>query len=384
MNAVRRLSFFCAAIIAVLTILRRQQLPTKNSATHGLVPLKKTARQCLEDFPELSNRHRSKSAILLAPPDGVYFVVTAPSYSETCGGCVSLHRLCDRLNVIYAHMRETPLCYVVPMLPESDPLPKMNPGYKTPMLPPWMDASAGIAVYPEVLEGNPLNATRVIRWILYSPGINKAGTNSGPLASQFNPHDLIACFSAGFCADFDPSTFYKLPLRILDYEFGHYINLPASEQGGSSLLTFRAKKTFKSSRLGEVQVAPAFPVPENPLRDGGKRSRLEQYVRTKRFYTTDPATLRCMEAAMAGTVSVVVPVPGVSKQEWLASAGDEYKYGVAYGEDDLPYALASLPCALPFMIRKAAEERGVLGTFVRQALAFFDEAEAGKRGAGHG
>jgi hypothetical protein len=53
-----------------------------------------------------------------------------------------LHRVCDRLNVNYAHVRETPLCYVMPMLPETDPSPKMNPGYKTPMLPPGMQAPA--------------------------------------------------------------------------------------------------------------------------------------------------------------------------------------------------------------------------------------------------
>ena len=313
--------------------------------------------------PSTHNHHVEPAELTFVPPDDLYFVVSAPSYSEFCGGCMVLHRLCDRLNTIYDYVRATPICYLVP-LNTAQP-PAVNPGYKTPLLPAWMNASSGIAIYPEIVTGNPLKADRVVNWILYFPGVN-----GGPRASGYNPANLIACFSPGFCADFNSTAYHMVPLRVVDYQFTHFLNV-AAPANRSGMLTFRHKTFFQTPMLGKIPTVGKFPVPENPLKDGGKRSRIEQYAQVERFYSMDPATFRTVEAAMAGTLSVVVPVPGVGKAEWLKSTGGESQFGVAYGDEDVPHAQSTLPCVMPYMREKASRERGTLDSFVREAASFF-------------
>ena len=101
-------------------------------------------------------------ALNFIPPDDLFFVVVAPGYSEDCGGCVVLHRLCDQLNVAFADVRDTPLCYMMdwsgarasPPLVEL-PGYRLHPEYKTPMMPTWMDSRDGVVLYPESIFGNP-------------------------------------------------------------------------------------------------------------------------------------------------------------------------------------------------------------------------------------
>lgn len=83
---------------------------------------------------------------------------------------------------------------------------------------------------------------------------------------------------------------------------------------------------------------------------------------------------------MAGATSIVMPVPGVSKSEWLASVGDEFRFGVAYGEDDIPHAQQTLPCVLPLLRRKAAQERDQIRRFVRDTASYFDQRDGVKAG----
>ena len=73
-----------------------------------------------------------------------------------------LHRLCDQLNVAFADVRDTPLCYMMdwsgarasPPLVEL-PGYRLHPEYKTPMMPTWMDSRDGVVLYPESIFGNP-------------------------------------------------------------------------------------------------------------------------------------------------------------------------------------------------------------------------------------
>jgi hypothetical protein len=45
---------------------------------------------------------------------------------------------------------------------------------------------------------------------------------------------------------------------------------------------------------------------------------------------------------MCGCISVVIPDGTKTKEEWL-DGSRLHKYGIAYGEDDIPRALATLP-----------------------------------------
>jgi predicted glycosyltransferase len=48
---------------------------------------------------------------------------------------------------------------------------------------------------------------------------------------------------------------------------------------------------------------------------------------------------------MCGCTSIVVPDPKVSKEQWL-NGSRLNQYGIAYGEDDIPRAVETLPLLL--------------------------------------
>lgn len=299
------------------------------------------------------------------PPDELFFVVAAPDYTETCGGCVVLHRLCDRLNTIFADVRDLPLCYLSRLDTKAHDV-VLNPEYKTPVLPSWMDAKDGIVVYPEVVFGNPFNASRVINWMLYFPGLN-----GGPSADDYDDRNLIACYGPGVCSSFNSSRFHTVPLRLTDYQFAHFLNLPVTEHREGNI-NFRAKDTYFSSSSGTIRRNNTFPRNGTVLeRFTGKRERLEMFARAETFYSLDAATFRNVEAAMAGATSVVIPVEGISKTEWLWTVGEEFSYGIAYGEDDIPHAKRTQHLVMSQLLCVALKQDEEIREFVARTCSYF-------------
>ena len=109
---------------------------------------------------------------LFVPPPSLFFVMYAPDFSELSGGATVLHRFCDLMNTVFDDKRVTPLCFF--LFPGAFESPSLvigtNPAYKTPMLPKYYDSKNAIVIYPEVIFGNPISASRIVRYILYFPG----------------------------------------------------------------------------------------------------------------------------------------------------------------------------------------------------------------------
>jgi hypothetical protein len=64
----------------------------------------------------------------------------------------------------------------------------------------------------------------------------------------------------------------------------------------------------------------------------------------KQFISYDPQTYYSYLAVIAGCESVVVPPDDTSKEQWKPSVED--RYGLAYGFDDMEFALATRHLAL--------------------------------------
>jgi hypothetical protein len=62
----------------------------------------------------------------------------------------------------------------------------------------------------------------------------------------------------------------------------------------------------------------------------------------EKFYSYDTYTFLSVQAAMCGCVSIVVPDPNIPLDTWLKGSRLN-QYGIAYGEDDIPRALETLP-----------------------------------------
>lgn len=310
-------------------------------------------------------RSSRPSTLLRPPPDDLFFVVAAHDYSEVSGGVLVLHRLCDRLNTVFTDVRDVPLCYLTRLDMTTNAI-VLNPEYKTPVLPSWMDAKDGIVVYPEIVFGNPFNASRVINWMLYFPGLN-----SGPSADDYDDRNLIACYGQGVCSSFNRSRFHTVPLRVSDYQFTQFLNLPVAESREGNI-NFRAKDTFFSSRSGAIRRNDTFPRNGTVMeRSTGKRERLEMFARAETFYSLDAATFRNVEAAMAGATSIVFPVEGVSKDEWLRTVGEEWAYGIAYGEDDIPHAKRTQHLVMSQLSCVALKQDEGIREFVAKSCSHF-------------
>lgn len=94
------------------------------------------------------------------------FLIWAPNYSHRSSGVRALYRLCHHLNTAG---------YPSAMLADrGEPMPPWDaPLHAGPV-------GDSIVIYPEIVEGNPLGARRVVRWLL-----------SAPRAGFFGADDMI-------------------------------------------------------------------------------------------------------------------------------------------------------------------------------------------------
>ena len=118
------------------------------------------------------------------------FLIFAPSYDETNGGAIVLHKLCSILNELgyesYLHpyyetyeiSKNNCVKYINKSL-KSFLFPwrkryKINPAFNTPVLKKTTKplSDEWVAIYPEIVFGNPLHAKNVVRWFLHQPGFH--------------------------------------------------------------------------------------------------------------------------------------------------------------------------------------------------------------------
>jgi len=67
----------------------------------------------------------------------------------------------------------------------------------------------------------------------------------------------------------------------------------------------------------------------------------------KTCYFYDTYTAYAQYAAACGCIPVVVPIPGVTKTQWIPE--EVGRFGIAYGEDDIEYAIRTRVTLLKFM-----------------------------------
>lgn len=105
-----------------------------------------------------------------------YLVYTWQDYVPNSAGSKALHRLCHELNEAGQE------AYVGAGW-------ATNPEWNTPTHPVPLPGD-WIAVYPEVIRGNPWNAPHVARWVLYYPGALGGDKTYAPAEMVFSWHPV--------------------------------------------------------------------------------------------------------------------------------------------------------------------------------------------------
>jgi hypothetical protein len=300
------------------------------------------------------------------------FVIHTPSFSETNGGAIVLHLLCHRLR----EQGEQALLW-----PRDRPLPRLggNPRrflgalryaltrrarrFSTGPFPNRLarrrDLGDAIVVYPEVVSGNPLGGRQVVRWLLHKPGYHSGGV------IDYGRDDLYFFVVDAYN---DPALNPDLENK-LDLVWFHeaYRDEGRPHREGSCYMMRKGEGREISHDLRDSVRLDGMP----------HEAIADQFNRRKYFYCYDIYTMYTLYAAICGCIPVIMPEPGLSKTDWRPC--EDTRYGLAYGTDDVDWAVATRGKMLEMLRHRREEEDRMLRRFVRKCVERYGAGASGAR-----
>jgi O-antigen biosynthesis protein len=245
-----------------------------------------------------------------------YLVWTFDYYHDSAGQ-KTMHRLAHELNLAGQH------AFVA--------YEKRNPAWQTPYHPAPLPGD-WIAVYPEIIKGNPWRAPRVARWVLNNPG--KLGGDK-----VYDPLEMVFVFAELFNdIGVSPERILYLPTIELDL----YADRHES----------RAGEVFYVGKGQQTRDLPgALEITNDLKRD--QRLLADTLNHARVLYSFDNVTAMARIALLCGCPVVMIP-DGVTQPDLIAGPG--------IGWDEMPQPFDS------GVIR--AQELAAYETF-RERLAYF-------------
>lgn len=210
----------------------------------------------------------------------------------------------------------------------------------------YMGQRPFIAIYPEIVAGNPFGAKHVVRWLLHRPGFFFPDV-------VFGPNEYTFFYQPAFAEttdNIDPSNL----LRIRWLREDVYVDRKLSIRSGSCRM-IRKGHADKDMLAADTAI----------LLDGKSHEEIADiFNRTERFYCHDPYTLYVYYAALCGCTPIIVPQPGLESEVWRA--GFELKNGVAYGEAEVDWAIATRKKLLADMKQASQAEGEAVMVFLQK------------------
>lgn len=268
------------------------------------------------------------------------FVIYAPGdYTPNGGGCVALHRLCH--NICLCGEK----CYIMTS--------KKNPEYLGEQVDEAeakrLCSDGAMAIYPEVTCGNPFGATKVMRWILYN--VRTYGEYG-----IFGANDLIYKYAPFFTLRHEQPVHGELRANELNL---HIFKNEGRERKGSCFLIRKENSKEQTHPEGSI-ILDDYPT------KGGNEYLAKVFNDCEIFYAYDSATWLSVMASLCGCLSIVMPNPGVSPEEWHQGF-PYFKYGIAYGREDIEYALLSRHLLKDELLKIEAEAMNETQEFIKKA-----------------
>ena len=195
-----------------------------------------------------------------------------------------------------------------------------------------------VVIYCEGIKGNPLNATNVVRWMLSELGKN--------IPYQYlytwGKKELIYYFNYELKFEKKPDKINKIYKLLSCLYLSPEIRQINYGPRSGTCITLRKKKMYNSD-IKYIHPVESFEITSEHIQ--------EDYIRFFNYYeyfiSYDQLTFINIISAICGCISIVYPIDGVSKYEWLkitavwpylkANNLDNI-YGIAYGMDDIDYA----------------------------------------------
>lgn len=272
------------------------------------------------------------------------FVIYAPGdYSPNGGGSVALHRLAHNIA----------LCGEESYIMTSKKNPKYFGEQVTQEQATQLCASGAIAIYPEVTCGNPFKATKVMRWILYHV------RNYG-MFGIYKPTDLIYKYANFFTLRFNQEIHGELRAHELHLDI--FFDRNEHREGSCFLIK-------KENHKEQIHPAGSIQLDDYPkYGDKANNYLADVFNKCKVFYSYDTATWLSVMAALCGCLSIVIPNEGITPEQWH-NGYPYFKYGIAYGLNDIKYAKQTKHLLKPELLKIEAET-------IEQTKAFIAKAKA--------
>lgn len=279
----------------------------------------------------------------------IVFYVFAPQFNPNVGGHVVLHKLCDLIN------RQGTPCFLVPLFESNDisvidwqtklrqtlanlnqyenirnnpdKFYPRNPNYNTPLFQGNINDIANlknaVVIYPEITNGNPLNAKNVARWLLHTPGFHSGKINLIKGEVHFKYSDAFEPVKSPFIE------LAPIKLNILDIPWSIYENKdPENERFGTAF----AIRKGKGRRI-------IHDLSDSVCIDGKSHQEISEiFKRVTTFISYDPDTMFLPLAVIAGANAVIIPN---ETSEMAQGSNAVSHYGIANGFDDMPRAIAT-------------------------------------------
>ncbi|PMQ16375.1 hypothetical protein [Janthinobacterium sp. AD80] len=284
---------------------------------------------------------------------GAPYYIAAPSYTEHSAGIVVLHLLCHALNVSGQE------AYLVIDTLQRNRKSKTRAGLATPLLTKKILLShqrqgrQPVAIYPEVEQGNPFHASKVVRYYL-----NKPGFFDGVAALRDGEFNLAysSAMLEGFAV---PDHILYLPLinTELFHESGH-------RTPGKSCFYLGRHRTAKASSplINDDSVEITLSYPDN-------KEELAELFRSCEYFISYQFSSLCIEATLCGCIAIVIPNDNAPS---ALVKTETQMHGIAWGAEPAEIARAreTLPLARALYLEKQAQFWNNLDIFIEKTQHF--------------
>ncbi len=231
------------------------------------------------------------------------------------GGIIALHKLADNLSRINGVQS-----YIY--------TPKKNPNYCGTKLTgsehlKIMDADT-IVVYPEVTPHNPLNAQKVVRWILNTPGVATA-----TVENTWKPTDRYFLYDNLFTVR-NLGQVIAMKLSVLEpFQNIFKVTNTGKREGCCHLIRKGAHKKQNWHPKDSFCIDAL---------NGNFEEQAKVFNRCQTFISYDDHCFTTTQAALCGGLVIVVPNENVTPEKWYADL-PTHKYGQSYGVTGIAHAL---------------------------------------------
>ena len=213
------------------------------------------------------------------------------------------------------------------------------------------DIQNSIVIYPEVISGNPLKSKSIVRWMLYFPKYDFSDIN-------IYPNELHFSYKKNF-ANERSQCHEKSSLRIAWLNDSIYFRTNFKERYGTC---YTARKS---------EIIPASEDLEDSICiDNLSHAKVAKLFNERKYLICfDKDTFFIQLAITCGCIPVVIPQKNMTKEQWRPEKA--FSYGVAYGWDDIGWALETRPQRLEMIEGIRRENILNVRNFINQTQDFF-------------